>query len=328
VSLIVKGFEYWLGKAGKPGYYAKHYPPQNEFHRLLRTMSKFEIHMHSIFSDGQFSPTELVQIAKENGVSELSLTDHDTFEGIDELVSAAEGTGIHAFPGIEITVRFRDFNLHLLAYFKNMDSIDAELKRQVLTLSAKREKRMRDMVDRINQVVPEQHRGKIKFENVRKAAEGVLARPHLAREMVRLNIVSSTGRAFEKYLVEYNVERENLNIDYVIGLVRKSGGIPILAHPGERTYSLYNPKKGRDYSDIPEQIEELKSYGLLGMECVYPYHEKIKKVAYYSKLAREWGMIVTGSRDFHGYSSFQPPSVLGTTNMDAGFLEQFKEVWG
>ena len=85
-------------------------------------MSKFEIHMHSIFSDGQFSPTELVEIAQKNGLSDLSLTDHDTFEGIDELVSAAEGTGIHAFPGIEITTRFRDFNLHLLAYFKNMDS--------------------------------------------------------------------------------------------------------------------------------------------------------------------------------------------------------------
>ena len=290
-------------------------------------MSKFEIHMHSTLSDGEFSPTELVKIAKKNGVSDISLTDHDTFEGIDEFISAAEGTGIRAFPGIEITTRFRDFNLHLLAYFKNMESIDPELKRQVHTLSAKREKRMRDLVDRINQVVPEQHRGKIKFENVRKAAEGVLARPHLAREMVRLKIVSTTGQAFEKYLVEYNVERKNLDIDQVIGLVRKSGGIPILAHPGERTYSLYNPKKGRDYSDIPEQIDELKSYGLLGMECVYPYHEKIKKVEYYSRLAREWGLIVTGSRDFHGYNSFQPPSVLGTTQMDPVFLDQFNEVW-
>ena len=82
--------------------------------------------MHSNFSDGEFSPTELVKIAKENGVSDLSLTDHDTFQGVDELISAAEGTGIHAFPGIEITTRFRDFNLHLLAYFKNMESIDPE----------------------------------------------------------------------------------------------------------------------------------------------------------------------------------------------------------
>ena len=284
--------------------------------------------MHSTFSDGEFSPTKLVEIAKQNDLKHLSLTDHDTFEGIDEFISAAEGTGINAFPGIEITTQFRDFNLHLLAYFKSPEDIDEELRRHVHTLSAKREKRMRDLVDRINQVVPEQHRGTIKFENVRKAAEGVLARPHLAREMVRLKIVSSTGRAFEKYLVEYNVERKNLNIDMVIGLIRKSGGIPILAHPGERTYSLYNPKKGRDYADIPGQIEELKSYGLLGMECVYPYHEKIKKVAYYSKLAREWGMIVTGSRDFHGYHSFQTPSIMGTTKMDSSFLDQFKEVWG
>ncbi len=78
-------------------------------------MEKFEIHMHSTFSDGEFSPTKLVDIAKNNGVSTLCLTDHDTFGGIDEFIPAAEAEGIFAFSGIEITVRYRGFNLHLLA---------------------------------------------------------------------------------------------------------------------------------------------------------------------------------------------------------------------
>jgi len=291
-------------------------------------MRKSEIHMHSTFSDGEFSPTELVRIARQNGVSILSLTDHDTFEGIEEFVQAAEGTEISAFPGIEITTCYQDFNVHLLAYFKSLDSIDQELAETVARMSEKRVRRMRELIDRINAVVPEKFKGKILFENVRKAAEGVLARPHLAREMVRLGIVPTTGLAFERYLVEYNVERENITVQKVIALIRKCGGIPVLAHPGERTYSLYHPDKGRDYADIPAQLEELMSFGLLGLECLYPYHEKINKVEFYTNLAKKMGLIVTGSRDFHGFTTYQKPALLGTTPLNDEFFDRFQEAWG
>lgn len=291
-------------------------------------MRKSEIHMHSTYSDGEFTPAELVQIARKNGVSILSLTDHDTFEGVGELVEAAKAAGIDAFPGIEITTRYRDFNIHLLAYFKSEASIDPELAEKVAEMTEKRENRMRELVDRINTVVPDRFKGKILYENVKKSAEGVLARPHLAREMVRLGIVPTTGQAFEKYLVEYNVERNNLDCRTAIGLIRRSGGIPVIAHPGERTYSLYNPQKGRDYNDVPVQLAELKSFGLMGMECVYPYHEKIGKVDYYTGLAKEFGLIATGSRDFHGFTTYQKPSYLGTTSMSDEFFERFQEAWG
>jgi len=291
-------------------------------------MRKSEIHMHSIYSDGEFSPQELVDIASKNGVSIISLTDHDTFEGIEEFVAAGHAAGIDAFPGIEMTTRFRDFNVHLLAYFKSPEVLSEELRTRVKTMSETREQRMRQLVDRINEVVPKAFRGSILFENVRKAAEGVLARPHLAREMVRLGIVKSTGQAFEKYLVEYNVERENLDIETALRMIRECRGIPVLAHPGERTYSLYNPAKGRDYDDIPEQLEELKGHGLLGLECVYPYHERIGKVEFYRSLAREMGLIVTGSRDFHGFTTHQAPVLLGTTDMDDSFFKGFQEAWG
>ena len=87
---------------------------------------KSEIHMHSTFSDGEFSPEQLVKIAKESDVTLLSLTDHDTFEGVPGFLRSAESLGIEAFPGIEITVKFHDFNIHVLAYFKNYQSIDEE----------------------------------------------------------------------------------------------------------------------------------------------------------------------------------------------------------
>jgi predicted metal-dependent phosphoesterase TrpH len=291
-------------------------------------MRKSEIHMHSTFSDGEFTPTELVRIARQNGVSILSLTDHDTFEGIEEFVQAAKGTEISAFPGIEITTRYQDFNVHLLAYFKSLDTIDQELLETVARMSEKRVRRMRELIDRINAVVPEKFKGKILFENVRKAAEGVLARPHLAREMVRLGIVPTTGLAFERYLVQYNVERENISVERAIALTRKCGGVPVLAHPGERTYSLYHPDKGRDYADIPAQLEELMSFGLMGLECLYPYHEKINKVEFYTKLAKKMGLIVTGSRDFHGFTSYQKPALLGTTPLNDEFFDRFQEAWG
>ena len=288
---------------------------------------KSEIHMHSTHSDGEFSPEGLVQIAKRNGVGILALTDHDTFSGIPEFIEAAEKAGIVAFPGIEITVSYRDFNLHLLSYFKSLESIQPELIDRVETMKQAREDRMHELIARINEVVPERFRGTIEFENVQRASEGVLARPHLAREMVRLGIVSSTNEAFEKYLVQYNVEKDNLKVAEALQMIRSSRGVPVVAHPGERTYSLCNPDKGRSYEDVPEKVEELMAMGLLGLECVYPYHERIGKVEFYKSLTERYGLIATGSRDFHGFTTFQKPQLLGTTDMDDSFLQHFEEVW-
>ena len=290
-------------------------------------MKKFEIHMHSTFSDGEFSPTKLVDIAKDNGVSVLCLTDHDTFGGIQEFLAAAKVEGIFAFPGIEMTVRYRGFNLHLLAYFESAESLSDELSHEVMKMAFKREQRMLELIDCVNKVIPEKFQGTIKYENVRCAAEGVLARPHLAKEMVRLGIVSTTREAFDRYLVEYNVERKNLEMGNACKLIRECNGIPVLAHPGERSYSLCNPAKGRTYEDVPGMVEELKSFGLLGMECVYPYHERTRKVEYYKDLSRKFGLIITGSRDFHGSATYQSEHILGATKMDTQFLKQFKEVW-
>ena len=290
-------------------------------------LRKSEIHMHSIFSDGEFSPSQLIDLAKRNQVSVLSLTDHDTFDGIPEFLQSAETTEITAFPGIEITVKFHDFNIHMLAYFKDYESINPELRDRVKKMTQTRETRMRHLIERVNEVIPDRFQGKIIFENVKRAAEGVLARPHLAREMVKLGIVSSTGQAFERYLVKYNVERENLDAPIAISMVRESGGVPVLAHPGERSYSLICPEKGRQPENVPILLEELKEMGLLGLECHYPYHERIGTVDYFIDLANSFNLIVTGSRDFHGFNSHQKASIFGTTKMEPVFLEQFQKVW-
>lgn len=283
--------------------------------------------MHSIFSDGAFSPADLIDIAEKNKVSILSLTDHDTFDGIPEFLQSAEKTGITAFPGIEITVKFHDFNIHMLAYFKDYESIKPELRDRVKAMTDTREKRMRQLIERINEVIPERFQGTIEFENVKRAAEGVLARPHLAREMVRLGIVSNTGQAFERYLVKYNVERENLDARTAIRMVRESGGVPVMAHPGERSYSLICPEKGRQPENAPVLLEELKDMGLLGLECHYPYHERMGTVDYFVDMANSFNLIVTGSRDFHGFNPNQKANIFGTTKMEPVFLEQFQEVW-
>jgi predicted metal-dependent phosphoesterase TrpH len=290
-------------------------------------LRKSEIHMHSIFSDGEFSPSELINIAEKNEVSVLSLTDHDTFDGVPEFLQSAEATGITAFPGIEITVKFHDFNIHMLAYFKDYESIKPRLRDRVKEMTETRETRMRQLIERVNGVIPDRFQGTIEFENVKRAAEGVLARPHLAREMVRLGIVSSTGQAFERYLVKYNVERDNLDALTAIDMVRESGGVPVLAHPGERSYSLICPEKGRQPENAPVLLEELKEMGLLGLECHYPYHERMGTVDYFVDLATSFDLIVTGSRDFHGFNSHQKVNIFGTTKMEPVFLEQFQEVW-
>ena len=297
---------------------------------LTRTMTarKSEIHMHSIFSDGEFAPAELIGIGKQNGVGIMALTDHDTFAGLPEFMDAAKDSGIFAFPGIEITVQYRNFNLHLLSYFKSLESVLPALWNRVEKMKEAREERMHELIAKINEVIPERFRGAVTFDNVKKASEGVLARPHLAREMARLGIVKTTNEAFDKYLVKYNIEKENLKIEVALSMVRESKGVPVIAHPGERTYSLYNLEKGRKQEDVPGMVEELKAQGLLGLECIYPHHEKTGKVQYFLDLADEYGMIPTGSRDFHGFTSYQTTDLLGTTKMDDSFLPRFQEVWG
>ncbi len=294
---------------------------------VLKT-TKSEIHMHSTFSDGEFTPARLVEIAQKNSVQALALTDHDTFEGIDDFLTAAQPTEIFAFPGIEITVRFHDFNLHILGYFKDRESLGADLCDRVRIMKELRESRMRELIVRVDAVVPEKFRGAITFDNVRKAAEGVIARPHLAREMVRLGIVPNTPAAFDQYLVKYNVEKDNISAEEAIDLIRKNAGVPVLAHPGERTYSIINTKKGRSLNDAEKSLEELKTFGLLGMECVYPYHERAGTVKLFLDLAEKYGLIATGSRDFHGFHYAQSTDHLGATKMLPPFLDQFKEVWG
>ena len=288
---------------------------------------KSEIHMHSIFSDGEFSPAELIDIAQKNNVTLLSLTDHDTFDGIPGFLKAADGTGIEAFPGIEITVKFHDFNIHLLAYFKDYESIDSGLLDRVKDMTEIRERRMRELIKRVNGVIPEKFKDSIDFDNVKKAAEGVLARPHLAREMVRLGIVSNSNRAFERYLVKYNVQRENLDAATAISLIRQSKGVPVMAHPGERSYSLICPEKGRKKENAPVLLEELKEMGLLGLECHYPYQERMGTVQYFIDLANKYDLIVTGSRDFHGFYNHQQVNIFGTTKMEPVFFDQFRSVW-
>ena len=102
--------------------------------------------MHSTFSDGEFPPEQLVNIAKENDVTILSLTDHDTFDGIQEFLQAAKDRHIEAFPGIEITVKFHDFNFHLLAYFKDYESIHSDLLQRVKQMTETRENRMIELI--------------------------------------------------------------------------------------------------------------------------------------------------------------------------------------
>ena len=286
-----------------------------------------EIHMHSIFSDGEFAPAELIEIGKKNGVGIMALTDHDTFSGLPEFMDASKGSGIFAFCGIEITVQYRDFNLHLLSYFKSLEFILPDLWHRVEKMKEAREERMHQLIGKINEVIPERFRGTVTFDNVKKGSEGVLARPHLARELVRLGVVKSTNEAFDKYLVKYNVEKDNLKIEEALSMVRASNGVPVLAHPGERTYSLYNPDKGRKKEEVPGMVEELKAKGLLGLECIYPHHEKTGKVQYFLDLADEYNMIPTGSRDFHGFTTYQTPDMLGTTQMDDSFLPRFQKVW-
>ena len=130
---------------------------------------------------------------------------------------------------------------------------------RLILLTTKSQKKYYEYKYKINDILPGSLKGSIHLDNVKKTSEGVLGRPHLAREMVRLKIVSNSSEAFDEYLSPYNVEKKNLAAKEAIHLIRQSGGVPVVAHPGERQYSLYNPAKGRDFKDVPDMVDELIS---------------------------------------------------------------------
>ena len=242
-----------------------------------------DLHSHTTASDGQHPPAEQVALAARAGVTVLSVTDHDTTGGVLEAAAAATSLGIRLIPGIEISILHNRREVHILGHF--IDPTHAALQAHAVELKAERGGRMEEMIARLNRAGIA-----VTLEQVRQlAGSAPLARPHLARALVELNLCSSVKEAFDRWLGDgklAHVMRKELTIAAAVTLIHQAGGTATLAHPGS---SKVNPLELRQFAEA----------GLDGLEVGHVDHppslqEKLRA------LAQELHLVCTAGSDFHG----------------------------
>jgi hypothetical protein len=250
-------------------------------------MSGYDIHTHSSFSDGTETPSANVRMALERGLDGLGVTDHDTTDGLDEALAAAEGTGLEIVPGIEFSAEYDGASLHVLAYW--IDPTNGPLREELKRLTDTRFRRGELMVENLQALGYD-----ISFERVHEiAGDDLIARPHVAQAMVEAGIVASEREAFDRFISDGGVAyvpKHALDPVDALALIKQAGGVCVLAHPG----------MWKGNGSVPDElIEQMSEDGMAGLEVDHPDHDETQR-AYYGALADRLGLVRTGASDCHG----------------------------
>src|SRR5437667_2825361 len=264
-----------------------------------------DLHLHTQFSDGTYSPEELVAEARRHDLAALALTDHDTVEGCPRAALACQSAGIEFIAGTELTAEQADKELHILGYL--IDVHNPRLLTELARFQTVRQNRIREMVARLNQAQVPLEADKV-FALANCRAPG---RPHVARALVQAGLCANLDEAFERFLKKNRpawVPKFKMSAADSIQLIHQAGGVAVLAHPG------LNGADG--------VIPGLAEAGLDGIECFHTKHSPGKS-EHYLRIAERLQLLVTGGSDCHGLSKGKP--LIGTVKLPYRYVEQLKE---
>lgn len=264
-----------------------------------------DLHVHTNYSDGSFSPTEVVRRAKELGFAAIGIADHDEVGGVTEAIWAGRSEDMEIVPAVEMTSACNGKEIHILGYL--IDHHNRELRERLKEFRHNRFRRMQGMVDKL--------RGlglRIRMETVRKlAGHGSLGRLHLARAMFQEELVGTVQQAFDLYIGSGKrayVKKPRIEFEEAIDLIISAGGVPVLAHP--------------KLAHIDGKIPELARRGLRGLEVFYAKHTPEETEKYLAVAARH-DLVVTGGSDCHGV--IKDKMLLGTVKLPYRRLEELRE---
>ncbi len=249
-----------------------------------------DLHLHSNYSDGRYSVAEVIELAIKKGLKIISITDHDTIDGIQEANVYAEAKGIQNIPGVEVSSEIEGQEIHILGYF--IDTQNPDLKLYLQKFKEERLYRAERILSKLKKLGVN-----ITLDEVLQFSESKpITRPHIAFALIKKKIVKTYYEAFQKYLGDFSdayEKKHHSSPKVVIDLIKSCGGIAFLAHP-------YNLSDGK-------LIDIIKS-GIDGIEI---YHPTIKKSRqdFLHKLALQYSLLESGGSDFHGglrndYSNF------------------------
>jgi hypothetical protein len=246
-----------------------------------------DLHIHSVYSDGSQTPTELVGLAARKRLTAISLTDHDTMAGTSEALKAGDVMGVEIVPGLEISGVHDQTYVHILGYGMKPD--EPGLVAGLTRLQLARDERNLKIIQKIVDLgFP------ITIEEVQEISKmGQTGRPHIAKTLMAHGVVKNIPEAFEKFLKKgapAYVSRFVYDSREAIAMIKQAGGIAVLAHPVQIDPTL---------QCLPGLLSELAGFGLDGIELYYPtqsagIRKKIKMVA------DRYQLLYTGGSDYHG----------------------------
>jgi hypothetical protein len=259
-----------------------------------------DLHLHTSASDGAHDPDALVRLAREAGVTVLSVTDHDTVAAVAQVVAAGAREQVAVVPGIEITSVLDERDVHILGYFLDVES--NRLRSFLVSQRADRIRRARAIAGRLSALGAPIDIEAVLQDVAAAGADRAVARPRLAVELWRAGHVQSPAEAFERWIGEGRPAyepRSGASPAEVVSVIRESGGLASLAHPG---------LLGRD-EIIPGLIEA----GLAAIEVYHGDHDAAQR-AHYATLARRHNLAMTGGSDYHGEDGGRH-STLGSVSL-------------
>lgn len=263
-----------------------------------------DLHLHTIFSDGTYTPQELITESVRCGLSAIAVVDHDTAGGIQPAIDIAKRANIEVLSGIELSCEYECLEIHILGYL--IDYKNNALLRKLENLKENRIERVYKILDKLKGMGINLN-PKAVFDIAR---QGTVGRLHIARAMVKEGLVNSVSEAFKKYIGD-RCPGYVLNFRFsppeAIKLIKDTGGIPVLAHP----YSI----KGDDL------LVKLINCGIMGIEAYYPEHSQ-SMVNFYLDLAKKYNLLVTGGSDCHG--SAKPDVRIGAIKIPYELVERLK----
>lgn len=255
---------------------------------------KADLHTHTYYSDGYHTPEELIQSAKQAGLTHLAITDHDNVDAIDEAIEIARGYDIEIVPGSEISAEHNGKETHILAYY--IDHKNEELLDYLKNFRKERMKRAEKIIAKLNELDMA-----IKIEDVlvHVKGNGSVGRPHIAVAMIEGGFVNNYYDAFNKYIGDDKpayVKKPNISTKDAIKLINRCGGLSFIAHPG---------KGLRHNNSLFEMIE----FGIDGIEVIHPSHTDYD-IEYFRDIASQYFLLESGGSDFHG-GRINDVSILG-----------------
>lgn len=257
-----------------------------------------DLHIHSTYSDGDLTPAQLYDLAERENIKVVSLTDHDTIDGLEIAAEIFKGKHITFIPGIEMNAKVSKGQMHILGYFVDYNS--KELISKLNWLVEGRRKRNAEFIKTFNNLGFD-----ITYEDLLHITNNpVIGKPHFAKVMVMKGYASTTAEVFDNYfnklpftqIMEYHYTPRE-----VIEIILQAKGIPVLAHP--QSLKL-------DNFELEAKIAELKSLGLAGIECYHSNQTK-EQMEFFKILADKYHLLITKGSDYHGPKT-KPNIILGT----------------